>query len=354
MPAPKPKGEEARLAALRDYRLLETEAEPAFDDLAQLAVALCRTPIALVSLIESERQWFKARVGIQATECPRDISFCSYAILQSDLMVVRDTLSDPRFAANPLVLSEPRIRFYAGLPLFSADGKHALGTLCVLDVVPRDLTGDQITALRALARQAEALLESSRLRAELKKARADAQHAEHELQMAYDREPELARVDLLTGLMNRRAFLEVADRERKRAQRYEVPISIIAFDLENLARIREQQGDQVADALLVSVANLLRNRVRHTDVLARTGDAEFMVLLPTTAADSAKQFAGKIRELMLEAIQQHDWPLLFAISVVTHVKAPEVLEDLLRKADHVKAFVKTSDKIVVREQAVGA
>jgi diguanylate cyclase (GGDEF)-like protein len=354
VPAPKPNGEEARLAALRDYQVLETEAEQVFDDLAQLAASLCRTPIALVSLIESERQWFKSRVGIQATECPRDISFCSYAILQSDLMMVRDTLADPRFAGNPLVLSDPKIRFYAGLPLFTADGKHALGTLSVLDVVPRDLSGEQITALRALARQVEALLEFSRVRAELKRAHAEQLRAERELQMAFDREPELARVDLLTGLMNRRAFLDIADRERKRAQRYEVPVSVIAFDLENLQRIREQQGDQAADALLVSVSNLLRNRVRHTDVLARTGDAEFTALLPTTGAEPAKLFAGKIRELMLEAIQQHDWPLLFAISVVTHIKAPESLEDLLRKADHVKSFVKTSGKITVREQAVGA
>ena len=354
MPAPKPNGEEARLAALREYQVRETEAEQVFDDLTQLAASLCRAPMALISLIESERQWFKSRVGIQATECPRDVSFCAYAILQTDLMMVRDTLADPRFAANPLVISEPKARFYAGLPLFTADGQHALGTLSVLDVVPRDLTGEQITALRALARQAEALLESSRLRAQLKRAHADLQHAERELQMAYDREPELARVDLLTGLMNRRAFLEAADRERKRAQRYEVPMSVIAFDLENLARIHEQQGEQVSDALLVSVANLLRNRVRHTDVLARSNDAEFMVLLPTTGAEPAKQFAAKIRELMLEAIQQHDWPLLFAISVVTHIKDPESLEDLLRKADHVKSFVKTSGKVTVREQAVGA
>ena len=353
MPAPRPNGEEERIAALHDYQV-ESEAEQAFDDLTQLAASLCRTPMALISLIESERQWFKSKVGIQSTECARDVSFCAYAILQSDLMMVRDTQADSRFANSPLVLSEPNVRFYAGMPLFTADGKHALGTLCVLDLVPRDLTGEQIAALRALARQAEALLESCRLRGELKKVVAARQHAERELQMAYDREPELARVDLLTGLMNRRAFLEIADRERKRAQRYEVPMSVIAFDLENLQRIREQQGEQVSDALLVSVANLLRNRVRHTDVLARSGDAEFTVLLPTTAAEPSKQFAGKIRELMLEAIQQHDWPLLFAISVVTHVKAPESLEDLLRKADHVKSFVKTSGKITVREQAVGA
>ncbi|MBZ5646151.1 MAG: sensor domain-containing diguanylate cyclase [Acidobacteriia bacterium] len=354
MPAPRPKGEEGRLAALRAYQILDTASEQVFDDLAQLASVICRTPIALLSLIDAERQWFKARMGITQTECSRDVSFCSYAILQSDLFIIPDALQDPRFATNPLVVNEPKIRFYAGIPLFTADGTHALGTLCVLDFVARELTGEQMNALRALARQAEALLELSRQRTLVKKAEAERSRTERELQMAYEREPELARVDLLTGLINRRAFLDIADRERKRSQRYEVPMSVITFDLENLQRIREQQGDQVADALVVSVANLLRNRVRHTDVLARTGDAEFVVLLPTTATESAKQFANKIRELMLEAIQQHDWPLLFAISVVTHIKAPESLEDLIRKADHVKSFVKTSDRITVREQAVGA
>lgn len=353
MPAPKPKGEEARLAVLGEYQILDTGPEQVFDDLAQMASALCRTPIGLLSLIDSERQWFKARIGIPETECARDVSFCAHAILQSDLFLVPDALKDPRFASNPLVVNEPKIRFYAGIPLFTADGAHALGTLCVLDFEPRELSGEQMNALHALARQAEALLELAHQRALVKKAEAHCAHLEQELQMAYDREPELARLDLLTGLINRRAFLEIADRERKRAQRYEVPVSVVAFDLENLQRIRDQQGAQAADALAVSVANLLRNRVRHTDVLARTGEAEFMVLLPTTGPDPAKQFADKIRELMLEAIQQHDWPLLFAISVVTHVKAPENVNDLLRKADP-KAFVKTSGRITVREQAVGA
>ncbi len=354
VPAPKPKGEETRLAVLGEYQILDTGPEQVFDDLAQMASAICRTPIALVSLIDAERQWFKARVGIPSAECAREVSFCAHAILQSDLFIIPDALKDPRFAASPLVANEPKIRFYAGIPLFTADGAHALGTLCVLDFEPRELSGEQISGLQALARQAEALLELAHQRALVKKAEGERAHLERELQMAYDREPELSRVDLLTGLINRRAFLEIADRERKRAQRYEVPLSVIAFDLENLQRIRDQQGEQVADALAVSVANLLRNRVRHTDVLARTGEAEFTVLLPTTGPDPAKQFAGKIRELMLEAIQQHDWPLLFAISVVTHVKAPETVDDLLRKADHVKSFVKTSDRITVREQAVGA
>ncbi len=354
MSAPKPRNEEARLAALRQYHILDTDPEEAFDDLAELASAICGTPIALVTLVDADRQWFKAKVGVQAGETGRDIAFCAHAILQPDLFIVPDALQDERFSRNPLVLSEPKVRFYAGAPLFTSDGAHALGTLCVLDRVPRQLTEEQQHALRVLARQVQAQMELRRNLKQVKKLEAERNQAEHELQMAFEREPELSRIDLLTGLPNRRAFMEIAERERKRAQRYEVPLSVIAFDLENLPAIRAEKGDAAADALVVSVANLLRNRVRHTDVLARPGDNEFIVLLPTTAAAPAKQFASKIQELMLEGIQQHEWPLTFAISVVTHVKPPESNDELVRRADHVKAFVKTSEKITVREQAIGA
>ncbi len=351
MPAPKPIGEEARLVALRTFDILDSAPEPAFDGLVALAGTICGSPIALITIVDADRVWFKARVGTDLTEMQRDLSFCGYAILQPDFFAVRDAREDERFAGSPLVVGESLARAYGGVPLFTQDGAHAIGTLCVLDRVPREYTEEQRSALRSLARQAQALLE---LRRKAIRAEAERSRAEHELQMAFEREPELSRVDLLTGLANRRAFLEIAERERRRSQRYEVPVSVISFDLENLPRIRTQRGDAVADALLVSVANLLRNRVRHTDVLARSAEAEFTVLLPTTAAEPAKQFGDKIRELMLDAIQQHDWPLLFDISVVTHVKAPESTDDLLRKADHVKSFVKTSGKITVREQAVGA
>ena len=354
MPAPKPQGEEARLAALREYQILDTDPEQAFDDLAELASAICGTPIALITLVDSDRQWFKARVGVQQGEVGRDISFCAHAILQPDLFIIPDALQDERFAHNPLVLNEPKVRFYAGAPLFTSDGAHALGTLCVIDRVPRQLTDEQQHGLRLLARQAQAQLELRRNLMRVKKLEAERNQAEHELQMAFEREPELARIDLLTGLPNHRAFEEIAERERKRSQRFEVPMSVIAFDLENLGTVRQEQGNEVADGLLVSVANLLRNRVRHTDVLARTGDAEFIVLLPTTATEPAKQFANKIRELMQEGIEEHQWPLTFAISVVTHLKPPESNEALVRRADKVKAFVKKSERITVREQAVGA
>jgi anti-sigma regulatory factor (Ser/Thr protein kinase) len=150
--------EAARLAALRKYRILDTDPERAFDDLALLASHICETPIALISLIDADRQWFKARVGLSISETARSVSFCTHAIKQHELFVVPDARDHDTFRDNPFVVAENGIRFYAGAPLVTPSG-HALGTLCVLDNIPRTLTEAQVEALLALRRQVEAQLE---------------------------------------------------------------------------------------------------------------------------------------------------------------------------------------------------
>lgn len=158
---PIPRNEARRLQVLWQYEVLDSVPEAVFDDLTELAAHICEAPIALISLVDEKRQWFKSKFGTNLSETPRDLSFCAHAILQSGLFIVPDATKDPRFAHNPLVVSGPKIRFYAGAPLITPDGQ-ALGTLCVIDKKPRTLSAHQKKALRLLARHVMTQLELRR------------------------------------------------------------------------------------------------------------------------------------------------------------------------------------------------
>src|SRR3954470_6396054 len=190
MTAPVKTNEARRLKVLWQYDVLDTVPEEVFDDLTELAARICEAPIALISLIDEDRQWFKSKVGITVNETSRDISFCARAIQQDDLFIIPDATKDLRFANNPLVTSDPKIRFYAGAPLITPDG-HALGTLCVIDKVPRELRPDQKQALRVLARHVMTQLELRRHSRELARVHQEREQIQGELKKAH---AELAKV----------------------------------------------------------------------------------------------------------------------------------------------------------------
>lgn len=193
--------ETARLAALRAYRILDTAPEQQFDDLTMLASHICGAPIALITLVDASRQWFKSRVGVSLAETDRSISFCAHAMHHPDLFIVPDATKDPRFRDNPMVTGEPGIRFYAGAPLTSREGEP-LGTLCVADHTPRTLTPEQSEALSGLRRQVEAQLELRRGLSDLRTALDARERAEAAQKRLID-ELRIALADLekLSGLL---------------------------------------------------------------------------------------------------------------------------------------------------------
>jgi GAF domain-containing protein len=188
--SPLPKHEARRLKVLWQYDVLDTVPEEVFDDLTELAAHICEAPIALISLVDEDRQWFKSRIGITVSETSRDISFCAHAIMSDGLFIVPDATEDKRFKNNPLVTGPPKIRFYAGAPLITPDG-HALGTLCVLDSKPRTLRSEQAQALRVLAHHVVSQLELRRHARELMQVRESGLQQRAELTQA---QAEIARL----------------------------------------------------------------------------------------------------------------------------------------------------------------
>src|SRR5215831_13283373 len=179
-PAPS-HAEKQRLKVLWQYEVLDTVPEELFDDLTELAARICEAPIALISLVDEKRQWFKSKVGTDVKETSRDVSFCAHAIKQVELFIVPDATLDKRFAHNPLVTSDPKIRFYAGAPLITPDG-YALGTLCVIDKVPRELREDQKQALLILARHVVSQLELRRRSRELANVRQESEQYREQIE----------------------------------------------------------------------------------------------------------------------------------------------------------------------------
>jgi diguanylate cyclase (GGDEF)-like protein len=302
MSSPDSRDELKRLEALRSYAVLDTEAELAYDDVVRLASFICNTPIALISLIDEDRQWFKAKVGFNDMETPRGLAFCSHAITHPDaVMEVPDLQLDPRFSSNPFVTGEAGVRFYAGAPLITPSGA-ALGTVCVIDRVPRQLTNAQTEALKALSRQVVTLLALRRANAEmelLSRAHAlrqrELEAAQLELQRLNIELSRQTQTDSLTGLNNRRAFDGVLAQEFERAVRAQSALAILMIDVDHFKTYNDQYGHVAGDEALKAIAAAIKSQARVYDHVARYGGEEFAVVLPDAGPMEMQAVAERIR-----------------------------------------------------------
>ena len=260
--APCAANEQERLEALRRYGVLDTAAEADFDAITSLLSAICETPIALVSLVDRDRQWFKSSVGLDASETPRDLAFCAHAILQDEVMIVPDATQDSRFADNPLVLEEPKIRFYAGAPLVTP-GNLAIGTLCAIDIKPRKLSASQLQAIKTLSRHVVTLLELRLKLQETQQLNQQLQASRIALEkMTIQRNQLFANInhEMRTPLS---AIMGFTRRLQKRIQNEQVP-SYVPEGLAMIANAAESLGTLVDDVLDISKVDAGKMQIEPT------------------------------------------------------------------------------------------
>lgn len=314
---PKLQDEAGRRAALERYEILDTPPEAPFERLTGLVRAVLSVPISTLSLIDTDRQWYKSCVGMDSLDLPREFSFCNHTIQSREPLCIPDTLADPRFARYPSVLGEPFIRSYLGVPLASPDG-YNLGALCALDVVPRDFTPGQIEVLKSFAALAVDELELRRI----------------------------AQIDSLTGAATRRSFLLEMEKALARYLRRGQPATLITMDVDHFKRVNDTLGHPAGDTVLRTISLRLQANLRKEDLFGRLGGEEFGILLPDIDLDHAVLVAEKLRGILEETSFPLDAPLQitasFGVAPLAHNCAtPELW---LSEADQALYFAKRSGR----------
>ncbi len=300
-----PPDETQRLATLRSLNILNTESEERFDRLTRMAQRMFDVPIALVSLVDEDHQWFKSCVGLNIIGTPRAISFCGHAILGDDIFLIPDATEDARFADNPLVRGEPGIRFYAGCPLLAPNGQK-LGTLCIIDTKPRTLSDEDLLLLRDLSAMVE-----------------------EELAAVH-----LATIDDLTGIANRRGFMQLGSYSLHLCARENLTATLIYLDLDGFKEINDSFGHAEGDRALQTFADQLRGVFRESDLVARLGGDEFVVLLLRRAANGAENPIQRLSKALGEHSRSNggDYVIRFSHGIVNfdpdrHRDIAALLED---------------------------
>lgn len=327
-PAQSDDAEAARQAALDAYAIVDSGPEQAFDDIVRLAVTLCGVCAASISLIDRDRVWFKAQIGVDQSQVARELSLCNHAIDRPESTLVVDDLDiDPIPAAKRRRLGGKPPRFYAGVPLLSPDG-HALGTLSVADVVPRHLAPAQVEGLQLLARQTQHLLELRRMMLEQRQllsvreaAARSAEQARVELQHRHEELLQTASRDPLTGLLNRTAMEALLREAVTRSESERVPYTLLLLDIDHFKLVNDVHGHLAGDAALRAVADAVTASIRKGDVAVRFGGEEIVVYLPDTPLARASEVAHRIREHIAHA------PLPFRITVSVGIAAGDPRRD---------------------------
>lgn len=302
-----PVNEQERLSSLRSLQILDTSHEERFDRVTRMAMRLFGVPISLISLVDENRQWFKSCFGLDVNETERRISFCGHAILQNDALVIEDATQDERFHDNPLVTGDAHIRFYAGHPLKNMNG-HCLGTLCIIDREVRNFTDEDRNMLADLAGMVEREM------------------------MAI----ELATIDELTHIANRRGFITLSRNALDLCKRQLFPASLIYFDLDKFKKVNDIYGHAEGDRTLKLFAEQMRKSFRTSDLFARLGGDEFVLLIinandamiPEVIDRFDKSLKSRVTELKLPYAVQFSHGIV-AFDPLKH----ELVEDMLREAD---------------------
>lgn len=306
-PPKTPDLENERIAELRSLLLLDSSPEERFDRITRVAKQLFNVPIALVSLIDTDRQWFKSCDGLDATETGRDISFCGHAILGDEVFIVENALKDIRFSDNPLVTEGPEIRFYAGAPIAMPSG-NKLGTLCIISPEPREFTAEQSELLHDLAKIVISELVSQ----------------------------QAATQDALTGVNNRRGFEMLANKVISNCARYGWETTLIYFDLNKFKEINDTYGHKSGDQALIDFTELVSQIVRESDILARLGGDEFVIMMMSTDAATAQTKVNCLLQALDKYNQETSQPyeLKASYGIVQYASAQyNNLEDLISAAD---------------------
>lgn len=302
-----PANEVERLHVLRALAILDTQAEERFDRLTRIATRMFNVPISLVTLVDSNRQWFKSCMGLQVQETPRDISFCGHAILGNDAFVINDASKDPRFSDNPLVTGVPHIRFYAGQPIRTTHG-FKIGTLCLIDSQPREFPASDVEDLTDLACMVENELAAI----------------------------ELATMDELTDINNRRGFTMLTEKYLNYFTRHHVFASLVFLDLNGFKLINDTYGHDEGDRALQTFGKALKQVGRTSDIFARLGGDEFVVLLANTRQHEAHIYIQRLVTHLdtLRQQQRQPYKISFAQGIVEFdPQLPKSVEQLLLEGD---------------------